>query len=202
MRTARTAVEYTEEPITVYTDGSSSVKDKSGGWAFLAAWSGVVREKYGSEQGSATNITMELTAILRAMEFVRPAPLRRLIILTDSEWSIHALTKWWTQWKANGWKTSQGKKVANLDLLERAKAAMQYHRQLGTVLTFEHVRGHTGVAGNERADTLAGEARRQGLINWDEKSDAKFVWCATSRVYTPHTDATTPLPKVLRGRQS
>jgi ribonuclease HI len=202
MRTARAHSQYTEEPITIYTDGSSSAKDGSGGWAFTASWVSLVREKYGSEASGATNITMELTAILRALEFVRPAPKRRLIVLTDSEWSIHALTKWWTTWKANGWKTSHGKQVANLDLLMQTKAAMKYHRSGGTHLTFGHVRGHTGVRGNERADTLAGEARRQGLLNWDEKTDAKFAWCATSRLYTPHPDAATPIPKVLRGGQS
>lgn len=203
MRTARAqsttpAPSYTEEAVKIHTDGSSSAKRRDGGWAFVAKWGSLVRERYGSEEEGATNMTMEVTAILRAFEYVRPAPRRRLIVITDSEWTVKAMTKWWHQWKASGWRTASGKEVANLPLLTRLKAAMDYHRKAGTEVSLVWVRGHSGVSGNERADFLAGQARIERLSNWDEKKDAKFCWCDNRRLYLPDPNYAT-VPKVLRG---
>jgi ribonuclease HI len=202
MRTARLPVtesQYTEQPVQIHTDGSASAKLRDGGWAFVAKWGAVKRERYGSEETGATNITMEVTAILRAFEYVRPAPLRRLHVITDSEWTVNAMTKWWQQWKASGWRTASGKQVANLELLVRLKAAMDFHRKEGTHVMLSWVRGHSGVRGNERADVLAGEARTGRLSNWDEITDAKLKWCDNRKLYLPDTSHA-PHTEVLRGR--
>jgi ribonuclease HI len=165
--------DHDEPLVRVWTDGSSSVRDRSGGWALIAQWEGMEAMRFGYSD-SATNITMELTAILRAFQFVRPAPGRRLVIATDSEYSIKALTQWMRQWRQNGWRSSAGRKVANLELLLEVEQAMKHHRQNGTAVTFNWVKGHSGVRMNEEVDKLAGDARIRQRTNWSHDVDAKF----------------------------
>jgi ribonuclease HI len=167
------------ELIQVYTDGSSSYKDGNGAWAIIASrpeGSGIVTAERFGFLPVATNITAELTAILRAFEFIRPAKDRSLTIITDSEFSIKALTMWYQAWALHGFVTSQGKPVANVALLQQVHAAWQFHIAAGTWVTFKHVRGHTGVAGNERADTLAGDSRRTKTTRWRLGEDEKIHW--------------------------
>lgn len=166
--------EYADEPIVrLWTDGSSSNRDRTGGWAFIAQWGEVQAERFGYVE-PATNISMELTAILRAVQFVRPAQGRRLVITTDSEYSIKALTQWMKTWRANGWRTSGGRPVANLELLLEAHEAIRTHRLAGTALSFAWVKGHAGHKMNEHADMLAGQARREQRTHWNPSTDAKF----------------------------
>lgn len=132
----------------------------------------------------ATNITMELTAILRALEFVRPAGGRRLCIVTDSEFSIKAVTHWWKVWQANGFRTAAGKPVANVPLIKRVRQAIGYHKHCGTAVSLNWTRGHAGHTQNEHADKLAGKARLERLTDWQE-IDAKLFFCATCDLYHP-----------------
>jgi ribonuclease HI len=93
--------------------------------------------------GQATNNVAELTAILRAVEWI-PSDARAVVVHTDSQYAIGVLEK--------GWKAK-----ANQELVHRAK---QLVHQRGARLVY--VPGHRGVALNERADALAREAVRTG----------------------------------------
>jgi ribonuclease HI len=89
--------------------------------------------------GVATNNVAELTAILRALEWI-PREARAIVVHTDSQYAIGVLQK--------GWKAK-----ANGELVARTKQAVE---QRGARLTY--VPGHSGVPLNERADELAREA--------------------------------------------
>ncbi len=187
----KTGVKGKPEPldrVIIYTDGSSSLKNGDGAWAFTAEWEGQTAVRYGYQrQGEehperVTNITAEMYAILRAMEFVRPEAQRQLIIHTDSEYSIKALTQWSRTWAASGWRNGQGKEVANKELIQRTLAAWDFHAAAGGCVTFKHVKGHSGIPGNERVDQLAGESRKKHKTRWGEK-DAKFYFCAICIAY-------------------
>jgi ribonuclease HI len=89
--------------------------------------------------GEATNNVAELTAILRAVEWI-PASAKAIVVHTDSQYAIGVLQK--------GWKAK-----ANADLVARTKQAVQAR---GAHLVY--VPGHQGVPLNERADELAREA--------------------------------------------
>ncbi|MDP9034943.1 MAG: reverse transcriptase-like protein [Myxococcota bacterium] len=91
--------------------------------------------------GEATNNVAELTAILRALEWI-PQQARAIVVHTDSQYAIGVLQK--------GWKAK-----ANQDLVARAKKLV-----VGRGARLVYVPGHQGVALNERADTLAGDAIR------------------------------------------
>lgn len=57
-------------------------------------------------------------------------------------------------WKRNGWVTAQKKPVANREELQELDAALS---GLAAV-RWKHVRGHSGIRGNEEADRLANDA--------------------------------------------
>ena len=122
-----------------YTDGACSGNPgPAGSGVVIVAPGGKMHE--GLEYlGEATNNVAELTAILRALEWI-PADARAIVVHTDSQYAIGVLQK--------GWKAK-----ANGDLVARAKRVVQAR---GARLVY--VPGHQGVPLNERADELAREA--------------------------------------------
>ena len=96
--------------------------------------------------GDATNNVAELTAILRALEWI-PADAGPIVVHTDSQYAIGVLQK--------GWKAK-----ANQALIARIRDRL-------TVLPdveFVKVSGHAGVPENERCDELARQAISRGLM--------------------------------------
>jgi ribonuclease HI len=122
-----------------YTDGACSGNPgPAGSGVVLVAPGGKMHE--GLEYlGQATNNVAELTAILRAIEWI-PADASAVVVHTDSQYAIGVLQK--------GWKAK-----ANVELIARTKRAVQ---ERGARLVY--VPGHQGVPLNERADELAREA--------------------------------------------
>jgi ribonuclease HI len=122
-----------------YTDGACSGNPGPAGCGVvLVSPEGKMHE--GLEYlGQATNNVAELTAILRAVEWI-PESARSIVVHTDSQYAIGVLQK--------GWKAK-----ANQELVSRTKNLVKA-RQARLV----YVPGHQGVALNERADALAREA--------------------------------------------
>ncbi len=133
--------------VVVATDGACSGNPGPGGWAW-------VEQKTGThESGGAahtTNNIMELTALLRALEYAGPDG--RLLIRCDSQYVINTVTRWAPGWRRKGWKKADGKPVKNRELIERLLAV--YEARRGTT-TVEWVKGHAGDAANEMCDRLA-----------------------------------------------
>jgi len=100
-------------------------------------------------------------------------------IISDSAYSINAITKWMPKWKRNGWVTSTCKPVANKTLLEALQGAIDRHLtplpQDPSRVVFRHIRGHSGITENERADHLAGQARKQGIVDGISKTTFLLV---------------------------
>jgi ribonuclease HI len=63
---------------------------------------------------------------------------------------MKGITEWIENWKARDWKTAAKKPVKNIDLWKALEAALHPHR-----VSWKWVKGHSGVAENERADELA-----------------------------------------------
>ena len=122
-----------------YTDGACSGNPGPAGCGIvLVAPGGKMHEGF-EYLGEATNNVAELTAILRAVEWL-PAQAEAIVIHTDSQYAIGVLQK--------GWKAK-----ANQELVARAKDTVKAR---GARLVY--VPGHAGVPLNERADQLAREA--------------------------------------------
>lgn len=108
---------------------------------------GTERELFGGEPAT-TNNRMELTAVIEALTALnRPS---RVVIHTDSQYVQKGITEWISGWKARGWKTAAREPVKNADLWRRLDDLARGHE-----IEWKWVRGHSGHAGNERADRLA-----------------------------------------------
>jgi ribonuclease HI len=94
-----------------------------------------------------------LTAVQRALEIASKDTDVR--IMTDSAYSINCSTVWYTSWKKNGWKTSQGGSVLNKDLVVEIRKLIDERNTKGAKTDFEWIAGHSGDPGNEAADKLA-----------------------------------------------
>jgi ribonuclease HI len=130
------------QTVIAYTDGSCSGNPGAGAWAYRLEWpDGTVEEAAGGEVAT-TNNREELKAVREALLRIRARiaddPGWRIIVRTDSLGVINWLQRTWKRHK-------------NLDLYPTIDPLMDAR------VHFEHVRGHSGIPGNERVDTLAVE---------------------------------------------
>ncbi len=137
----------------VYTDGSCKRNPGPGAAAIVITTpDGAVINEFVKAFPDTTNNRMELIAVISALKAV---PIGKLIIFTDSQYTINGITSWVKNWKRNGWITSSKKPVENKDLWVELDLLVASH---DGPLEWKWVRGHVGTPGNERADTLAQQA--------------------------------------------
>jgi ribonuclease HI len=141
--------------IEIYTDGSCIGNPGHGGYGVVILRrdnNGAIlnrRERSGFEL-STTNIRMEMIAACAAIESLGRVTDEPITVFCDANLIPNAMNGWLANWKAKGWKKSDGKIVVNQDLWERLEAAAK-----GRNVTWAWVRGHNGNEHNERADRLA-----------------------------------------------
>ena len=141
--------------IIIYTDGSSLGNPGPGGYGCVI----VLLEKetvveLGGKSNETTNNKMELTAILKSLEYLKDhkvSPDTNIVIHTDSSYAINGITKWIFGWQKNNWITSTKTPVLNGELWKQLAPITSYFKNL----KFDHVRGHAGIWGNERCDMIA-----------------------------------------------
>ncbi|XP_036191329.1 ribonuclease H1 isoform X4 [Myotis myotis] len=92
----------------------------------------------------------------KAIEQARAQNITKLVLYTDSMFTINGITSWVQGWKENGWRTSAGKAVTNKEDFMELDRLVQ-----GVDIQWMHVPGHSGFAGNEEADRLAREGAKQ-----------------------------------------
>ena len=136
--------------IEAATDGACSGNPGPGGWGGLIIFDDKSELEIGGSEQNTTNNRMELTAAIKTLEKLKTYKLKENFKLrTDSKYVIEGYTKWITNWKRNGWKTSSGKSVQNLDLWQK----IDQLRINGLVM--EYVKGHSGDKQNDRVDKIA-----------------------------------------------
>lgn len=144
--------------VTIYTDGSSSPADKSGGWAALLIANGREKEVAGWEVDT-TNQRMELMAAIGGLSALKQKRRWKVKLYSDSAYLVNCfLQEWYVKWRANGWLNYRNKPVANRELWETLESLVVLYD-----VEFIHVKGHAGHPVNERVDRLASEARRFGV---------------------------------------
>jgi ribonuclease HI len=140
--------------IELWTDGACSGNPGPGGWAAILVARGpdgavVKQAELSGGDRATTNNRMELQAVISGL-----ASLERPTALTvhiDSTYVMDAIVKrWHVGWVARGWKTAAKQPVKNQDLWELLLALVAKH-----TITWHKVKGHAGVALNERCDELA-----------------------------------------------
>jgi ribonuclease HI len=135
-----------------FTDGACSGNPGPGGWGvLLQARDGtqVLKERtLSGGEADTTNNRMELMAAIMALESLSRGT--AIVVVTDSAYVKNGVTGWIHGWKRNGWRTSDGKPVKNVELWQRLDLAQARHR-----VEWRWIKGHAGHAENERADELA-----------------------------------------------
>ena len=136
--------------ITIYTDGGCRGNPGPGGWGAVLIWGDKKKKLYGSEQDT-TNNRMELLAAIEGLKSLKRT--MDVKLYTDSQYVKQGITSWITNWKKNGWKTSNRKPVKNQDLWIALDSLIEIHN-----VSWHWVKGHAGDPMNELADQLANQA--------------------------------------------
>ena len=156
--------------IDIYTDGSlKSIGDVTfGGWAFIALKDTTCIQMDSGSELTTTNQRMELTAILKALEYAQSIrrPSEKVVIYSDSAYAVNCyLQQWYLGWRANGWVNAKGKEVANQDLWLKIIPFFE-----NFWYDFRKVKGHEDVYWNVRCDELAQQESQILKSNWRGKT--------------------------------
>ncbi|NXV27148.1 RNH1 Ribonuclease, partial [Rissa tridactyla] len=145
---------YMGDFAVVYTDGCCSGNGRNRARAGIGVYWGPGHPLNISERlpGRQTNQRAEIHAACKAIEQAKSQNIKKLIIYTDSKFTINGITSWVDNWKTNGWRTSSGGSVINKEDFERLDNLSK-----GIEIQWMHIPGHAGFRGNEEADRLARE---------------------------------------------
>ncbi len=139
-----------------WTDGSASPNPGPGGFAVIEEISaGVGNPVVLGKEKNTTNIRMEGLAMIAAIKYAGEEGCE---IHSDSEFWINVLTKWASQWQADGWKKKTGP-IKNLDVVKELYELYCSHN-----VKLVWVRGHVGTELNEMADEWANKAREGATV--------------------------------------
>lgn len=144
-----------KDAVVVYCDGACKSNGTDNCVAGIGVWWGENDPKNLGERcpGKQTNNRAELVAIARALESASLAG--DLIVRSDSRYAIDCIDKWYPGWIRNNFVSSTGQPVKNVPLIRYIKTLMDIRGSNGLRVQLEHVRGHSGITGNEEADRLA-----------------------------------------------
>ncbi|XP_073905191.1 ribonuclease H1 isoform X2 [Castor canadensis] len=144
--------------VVVYTDGCCSSNGRRRARAGIGVYWGPGHPLNVGIRlpGRQTNQRAEIHAACKAIEQAKTQNISKLVLYTDSMFTINGITNWVQGWKKNGWRTSTGKEVINKeDFVELEKLTQ------GMDIQWMHIPGHSGFVGNEEADRLAREGAKQ-----------------------------------------
>ena len=121
--------------IRIYTDGACRGNPGPGGWGAL-----ILKDneeiKLNGGQNVTTNNQMELTAVIKALNFFSESS--EIEIFTDSKYVMDGITDYIKKWKVNGWKTASKKPVKNSDLWKQLDELSAQHS-----ISWNWVKGHS-----------------------------------------------------------
>jgi ribonuclease HI len=158
------------EIIEIYTDGSSLGNPGPGGYGLVLKYRGKRKTASGGFK-KTTNNRMELLAVIEALkllnESAKDIPIK---IYSDSQYVINSVEKKWVF----GWVKKGFKDKANADLWrEFLKIYPLYN------ITFNWVKGHSGVPENEVCDQLAKKAAEGANLKIDHGYETNSTTGAT-----------------------
>ena len=137
-------------PAQAWTDGALK-RGECGGWgAIVLLPDGEELVLRGQEKRTTSN-RMEMMGALSAILAVPEGA--AIHVLSDSQYVVYGITKWWDRWRQRGWRRPTGETIPNKDLWVALHEAVTARR-----VSLEWVRGHAGHPMNERADVLASNA--------------------------------------------
>jgi len=132
----------------IYTDGACLGNPGPGGWGAIIISKNDSKKIIKGGTKNTTNNRMELMAVIEALGEIKENC--KIKIFTDSKYVINGIESWIENWKKNNWVTSNKKKVKNVDLWTKLDNV-----RVGKIISWEWVKGHSGIKLNEEVDILA-----------------------------------------------
>lgn len=156
--------------VIAYTDGGCRGNPGPGGWGFMIynPKNGQALERCGGE-AETTNNRMEILAAIMALRSLKKDNMT-MLLYSDSQYVIKAVSEWMPGWKARGWKRKDGP-LKNVDLLQELDQLNAKH-----LITWRWVKGHDGNPGNEHVDALTNRAMDAIQNGQSADYENRFVW--------------------------
>jgi ribonuclease HI len=140
------------DTLSIYCDGAClNNPGKSGSGLAIYADNNKPILLYGEYKELGTNNTAELNALYKALIIASESKASNITIFSDSQYSIDCITKWAYGWKSKAW-TKKGGEIKNLEII---KISHELYDTIKNKITVKHVKGHSGIEGNELADRMA-----------------------------------------------
>lgn len=120
---------------------------------------------YGGYDPMGTNNTAELKALQQAL-IIAEEKLNQSLkvqVLSDSQYSVKAMNLWASGWQRKNWRKADGEEIKNKALVMEMYELFSRIREH---IELTHVKGHSGVEGNELADRLSLMAMRQKSVSF------------------------------------
>lgn len=146
--------------VTIYTDGAAEPNPGPGGYGVVLLH-GKHRKELSGGFRLTTNNRMELLAVIVGLESLKKSC--HVTVYSDSKYVVDSVQRGSVQkWKAKNWYRTSSEKAKNADLWERFLHAFEKHK-----VRFRWVKGHAGIAENERCDELAVAGAQSGTSHAD-----------------------------------
>jgi len=138
------------EKVEIFTDGACRGNPGPGGYGSIIRTRDQENEISGSAKSTTNNI-MELTAAVVALKQLKEPC--EVTLTSDSQYLVKGMTQWIEGWAKKGWLTAAKQPVKNKDIWLELNKLNKIHK-----ISWKWVRGHQGLAENERCDLLANMA--------------------------------------------
>lgn len=141
--------------VKIYCDGACDPNPGEAGSGVAVYREGNLTELwYGLYNPQGTNNSAELNALHQALHIAKEDidNGKEVQIICDSQYSINCVTNWAFSWKKKGWKRKTEGDIKNLELIQQAH---ELYEKIRSDVVVSHVKGHTGIEGNELADRMS-----------------------------------------------
>tara|TARA_R110002072_G_scaffold2252_2_gene18560 strand:- start:19574 stop:20317 length:744 start_codon:yes stop_codon:yes gene_type:complete len=160
--------------IHIFCDGGCDPNPGPAASGVIVYQSGHIRAKYHGLYHKGTNNTAELNALHQAMLLAKDllAEGFKVQILSDSSYSVKAMTQWAAGWQRKNWTRGKNEVLANAELI---KKMYECYVELPSSLSIIHVKGHSGVEGNELADRMCFIAMRDKVEGFEAYEGSESI---------------------------
>lgn len=161
----------------IYTDGGSRGNPGEGAWGYVQVTKGIELLAHAEYSSETTNNEMELTAVLRALqycsEFIVTPEIGKdctISIHSDSTYCVNGVSTWMYNWNNQGTLDDR----PNGGLWKEVFLIIQSLKTLGVKIEMIKVKGHSGDKWNERVDAIVNESMdKKGEVHYESTEVTK-----------------------------